>query len=53
MDIFGFSLQEIYVALIISIAAFLVALFATWFSHRFDKQAGDRNKPKRRKKTFR
>jgi hypothetical protein len=53
MDIFGLSLQEIYFAFIVSIAAFLIALFATWFSHRFDKQEGDRNNPKRRKKTFR
>jgi hypothetical protein len=53
MDIFEPNLQEIYFALMLAIAAIIIALFATWFSHRHDKQPGDKNNKRRRKKTFR
>lgn len=48
MDIFALSLQEIYFALIIAMAALIIALLATWFAHRSDKQPGDRKKQTRR-----
>lgn len=49
MDILGLSLNEIYFAMLIAVAAALIALFATWISHRFDKQPGDRQKKSRRR----
>ncbi len=54
MDIFGLvTLQDFYFAIMLAITAFVIALLATWFSHRKDKQLGDRHpkKPRRQKNT--
>lgn len=48
MDIFGFTLTDIYVAIMIAIAALLIGLFVTWLVHEDDYQSTDKRKPRRK-----
>lgn len=53
MDIFGFNLQELYFSLMAAIAAFVLALVATWLTHRSDKHVCHKRPNKRRNKPLR
>ena len=48
MDIFGLTLTDIYLAIMIAIAALLIGVFVTWLVHQDDYQSKDKRKPRRK-----